>query len=627
MANQFTVEELGKRVKQRSGGKLDGFSDAEVGQRVYSRSPEQFKGLIVEPETTTRKPRLLENLGAKLKERVATALEGVGAMNRGEQGGLRTFVQAEGQAAGFVNDLLSEAAGGAFRLLPNAIETPIRQAASDTIKAAVNTAPGRAVVRGGQAAANLYDREVAQKYPGLDRDVRAVANIASLIPVGKGAKVASEAGEQALRFGDDLSRAAGAATKNAIRTVDEVTSPIAQGAKRGFVRRIENIKTNRQAAKAKEVIEAELPETARKAVQSGVDIRDANFVANASTMVKERGREMIKKAKELVAGGKADPADVVGQEFLSKYKVVDAARKKAGKTLTKYAKQIPASRLKNVNTQILNKLKGIPGLENIKMRITRNGWDLDFRKTNLSRNKTAQSDIISALRDATKRDGQGLHRLRQELFDELNLKSSTRVKQVETLEDKALNGIRQALSDVLDASNDQYKALNSNYAFYENSLKGFRNKLKAVDGADEDILSMRLSEIARRLTSNASSDAQNILRQLEQAAQKAGVKNTVDIVDLQEMLNIVDSYYDIAKKTGFKKQSAEAIRTAIPSKRDLINKAGEYLLEKTADFRQSDAVRQKALETMLEMLEEAPKRLRGSVEVIPAAQRIRVRAQ
>jgi len=299
----------------------------------------------------------------------------------------------------------------------------------------------------------------------------------------------------------------------------------------------------------------------------------------------------------------AEPRQVVGKVFRDRITAVDSARKAAGQELSKYAAAIPDEKLANVRYNILDRIKEVPGLENAQMKLINGKHQLDFKNTLLEGDDAAIKELTDYFNTAASKKAQGMHLYRQKLFEDLGLKSSTRVKPIESTNDKAIEAIRKGLSDTLDGANDQYKAVNKKYATLENAMKDVRAKLKPVKGAEGDILNLKLAQLSRRLTSNADADMRALLAQIEAAAKSVGFDDGLDVVQLQEILNIIDKYFDIAPQTGFSKQITKGVTESLPmSKRDLMSKALERIVEKTIDPRSSDVVRQKVIKDLIEEL-------------------------
>lgn len=178
---------------------------------------------------------------------------------------------------------------------------------------------------------------------------------------------------------------------------------------------------------------------------------------------------------------------------------------------------------------------------------------MDFKNTTLATSLTKsdrnaiQKVFTSAIKDST---GKQKHLLRQELFEILGGKKKALTNITDTQE-KAFDAIRKGLSDVLEMKNPQYKALSNEYRKIIQPLSEMRRFMKSLPDATEDILDMKAGLLARRLTSNAQSNPQ--IRQMLRNLDKATGGKTADSVEaMQDLYNILDKYYNIAGKTGFK---------------------------------------------------------------------------
>lgn len=189
-------------------------------------SAKKSKFAIPEP----KQPGFLSRVGSDLSKRVSNVKEifSDAKEDNGVASGffrpLESGIRAVGQVAGGVGDVIGQAGVSGFRALPDSIENPIRQVGRDVMQ----TGAGETI---GQAA-QKYENW-AQKNPRAAKDLEGIVNIASLLPVGKGAQVAGKGavagtkavGRGAVRAGEgvaDLGRLG--MTKAA-----DVVSPIERG--------------------------------------------------------------------------------------------------------------------------------------------------------------------------------------------------------------------------------------------------------------------------------------------------------------------------------------------------------------------------------------------------------------
>lgn len=148
--------------------------------QTTSALPEQQPGVIVPaPEQG-----VVSRLGEDLSGRARTAAEALTQAATGEINPLRGLLRVGGAAAGGVGDILG---AGLSAITPDFIEKPLGAAVGDAVGAGLETPVGRGLM---------------SAYQGLDpelrKDLEAGANIASLVPIGKGVGLAAKAGKEAI---------------------------------------------------------------------------------------------------------------------------------------------------------------------------------------------------------------------------------------------------------------------------------------------------------------------------------------------------------------------------------------------------------------------------------------------
>jgi len=571
-----------------------------VSERVTGKMP-TIKSIPLASEQPEKMKPFTERVGEDLKVR-GEALKDTFKRSGEDLNPLSVGIRNVGDVIGGVGDVVGESIISAASYLPE----PIKKGAASAVSNILETPIGKFGIEAAKKGIEKY-ADFKLEHPDAARDIESVANIASIFPIEK---AFSTGGRAALKGIGRVIPKAKAVTKSAEVIVDTSKSLVSKSKtaasylKEGIETKVKNVAVNKKAKRILvERIKKSVPKV-QDAVKSGIDIKDANIISNLNRNVLKKGEEAIDIAKKVVLGDtKRHPKEVMGKEFLNKYRKVENLRKSAGARLGEYTKNIKNIKPKDARFTIFNRIKEVPGLEGLTAKLTNKGYVLDFTNTTLSRNKTAQKEILSTWNDAAGRKALGMHNLRQELFEDMGRKSATMIKKIEGTDDKAMEAIRKGLSDILDNSNSQYKSLNSKFVVYENSLKKVRRALKPVEGANDEIIGKRLSQLARRLTSNADADVSFALNQIEGALKTAGIKSDIDLEELQELLNIIVKIFNVEKSTGFAKQIEGGISKAIPiSKRDLLSKVVSETLENTADIRQTPAVIQEALENLIRNL-------------------------
>lgn len=128
-----------------------------------------------------------DRLGANLSKRQENDYASSQATKRGEQSQPEEILQDLGQGAGLVTDVAGEAIKSAVDALPNSVQRVGRSAARNYM----GSSAGQVVGDVAGAIAGQADQFV-QDNPRAARNIGAVANIAALAPVGKGAEAVLE---------------------------------------------------------------------------------------------------------------------------------------------------------------------------------------------------------------------------------------------------------------------------------------------------------------------------------------------------------------------------------------------------------------------------------------------------
>jgi len=172
----------------------------------------------------------LTKRGAKLDETLSRDAFGDDALHPALKG-----LDILGQGAGFATDILGDAVETAVDALPE----PVKEAGKAAGLAILNTEPGKAALSALEAGAEAWEGFKASN-PDTARAVEGVVNVASIIPVGAGAKaaatkVADTAGDivkTAKVAADDVAKA-GPAAREAVRdaadAAGDIFNPIDKG--------------------------------------------------------------------------------------------------------------------------------------------------------------------------------------------------------------------------------------------------------------------------------------------------------------------------------------------------------------------------------------------------------------
>ena len=502
------------------------------------------------------------------------------------------ILQTVGQGAGFVGDVVSE--------LP--IIKQITGLAGKGISALSETAPIKAV---GEAISPVTQKAV-ETWESLPEDTRknleAVVNIGSLIPIGKGAvggvKGAIKAGEKVVDIATPIVKGTGniiGSTYKTAKTLGTGIKELAISTAKGTKNIPERIATNvAEKQVTRNAIKSLPTQTARKAVENGVDIKDIKSIYSIPKSQKPVARKLLQNIEDFESGKtKIRPEETIGKPMIARIKELESTRGKVGNKLGKVADSLGEVSNKESFPVVFKELKKVSGLNGLT--VNKKGV-LDFSNTGLTTaetladRKAIQNIFNSAVKGGT---GKQKHLLRQELFEVLGGKKKSLTNLTATQE-KAYEAIRKGLSNVLDTKNTSYKALNKQYATLSRPLQDIRKFLKDTGGLDDDILNMKAGILARRLTSNAPSgvDIKAALRAMDKATKVAG-KSQLKIEGLQDLYNTLNKYYDIAGGTTIEK----AVQTGVEKATGGIT---ETLLNVASEFAgKTKAVQRKAIEEAL----------------------------
>ena len=293
---------------------------------------------------------------------------------------------------------------------------------------------------------------------------------------------------------------------------------------------------------------------------------------------------------------KVNPIEIVGKPIVRKVKQLDADVKKFGTELNEVAGNLKGKAVKyydNLKSQLDTGLDtlGIKRIDDIKG--TELDDTLDFVGSDLEGlGKANQNVIINVYRRFNgAKDANDLHRLKKFIDENVDFGKSAEGFTAST--ERLLKNWRKQIDGALDNEFPAYKKVNDELSARLGPLKDMQKLMKGIDPNSEDLLEMSAGLLARRLTSNAVSNPKirQILRKMDEATAVKG-KVGLDTELLQDFYNILEKYYDISAKTGFKGQVKGAIEQASNVQGIIIDGVKKF-------GGKSDAVRKKAIEDFL----------------------------
>lgn len=537
-------------------------------------------------ETGTDLKNTAKKTFGKIKESVTPFFQG-------KQEGKETLYQAGGALAGGVSSAIGDVfKGTAKTVLPESAEQSIKSSIESTVSPVVKNTMDNPFV---QALMSRYEN----LDPDTKRNIDATLGFTSLATELVGGGLAKKPISTAVETGINVA-------KKGVNTVADVVSGVAkpitntitgvkdaaQLALEGASRVPGRIATNVAEKKAIQQTIKELPtDTARRAVQNGVDIRDVQILYNIPKEQKSVVAKLVKNVQDFESGAsKIDPMETVGQPFVNRLKTLQSQQSKIGKQLGEVADNLGDISEAESFFPVYDALKTTRGLEGLKLA---DDGTLDFADTVLATAETAsdRSAIQSIFNDAVKAStGKQKHLLRQELRESLGGKKRGGV-QITGTQENAYESIRRGLSNVLDNANPKYREVNTKYAKVSKPIDELVNILKSDKEGASDVLNLSGGILARRLTSAGIGNA-NVRRvlQLVDNATKVKGKTLTSVETLQDVMNVLGRYYDIAPRTGFKNLTQEALSGGI---KDFVSTAVGDVAGRT------DAVRKVALNNLL----------------------------
>lgn len=553
---------------------------------------EQAKAEGVQLPGRQQSPGFLDKVGSAVSERYGNiknelTSNQVTSPTNLQASGMEKVLRVAGQAAGAVGDIIGAGIGSAASTVNEMTGGAAGEASKAGASYILNTDLGKQGLNFAQQGMEKYS-EWKQANPNAAKDLEAVVNIASIIPIGKGAGVT-------LSGVEDVAKATTKGLTTAAKTVVEApivsgTGEVLKSAGRTLKTIPENIATNVGEMQAKEAVINSFPSTAgQNAIRKGVDIADATTLQNA--IKTPEAKTLIETIKNYAAGNKSvSPFEVVGKPIVNRLKTLDTQVKSYATQLDSVAKDLKGVSLTDVSkidTAVMD------GLNKLQVGIKKGG--LDFVGSSLegigSSGKIVDN-VFKRLQEA--RDAFDLHNLKK--YIDANVSYGKRVEGLDAGAERLLKTWRKAIDDTLDTQFIEYNKVNTELAKRISPLEDLKSILKNTDGLDTDLLSEKAGIIARRITSAAASNPEikQVLRNLDQFTSTTG-KTLGKIENLQDLYNTLNKYYDIAPKTGFQNLVKEGVNVG--------GGLTEQVIDKVKGFAGStNATRQKALENYLDEL-------------------------
>lgn len=453
--------------------------------------------------------------------------------------------------------LLGDVAGGITDIASSAVEPILKPVLEKIGETDIGGQAFKALSEGMNGWNNWKGQSQANERIG--KLIESVVNIADVVGVSKGASILKTESEKIAQTGIQT-------IKDTVETsIEKVASQpsiksgvgvVTEGAKDvgKFIQRIpDRLATSSLEKQRQNIILKSFEPDQQNAIRDGILVRDVSLIDSANPDELSLMQEMLGRAKRFEVDRKTEePSAVLGGLVQKRVSDLEGIRTIRGKKMGEIAKQIKTGEVleDEVQSSVIARLNSTPGLNGIS--VDERGI-LDFSDTVLSGalTKADRNIIQKAFLDVRGRNPYQLHTLRQELFEVLGGKKRANVQLTDTQEN-ALEAIREGLADVLEGVNKEYKSASRSYREVMEPLKKLRKFYQGLEGADRDILDERAALLARRLTSNAVSapEIRKLFSDIDGILITEGKKTPVSLDRMQDFLNALDRYFDIARDTS-----------------------------------------------------------------------------
>lgn len=184
----MNLQEFGQTIKQKYP-QYQSIDDTQLANKIIEKYPE-YKSRITE---TAQEKGFLSNVGEDLSKRGQSIKETFKQTASGQINPLETGIQTVGAVAGGVGDVIGQGLiSTAKAVLPKSAE----QAIASGVSKLATTKPVQNVLSGYESWKGLH--------PEAAKNLESVVNIASLLPIGKGAQIGAKAVETAAKTGEKL---------------------------------------------------------------------------------------------------------------------------------------------------------------------------------------------------------------------------------------------------------------------------------------------------------------------------------------------------------------------------------------------------------------------------------------
>ena len=487
----------------------------------------------------------------KIAERVTTPKEGK-VMG---QNPISTGIQTVGTTIGIAGDI-------GFDVLESVTPQPIKDLLSQGLQSALETAPGEEVMK----FADSYTKW-SEKHPQAAADISGLINIASLIPVGRGAqvgaKIGTKIGTQALEGVTDV-------TKKGIKNITD--TKIVRGAQQITGEASERFSRGTKAITSEFARKAEiqkLPEPERAAIRAEVPDEVLSSVKFAAPETRPKYQQMIDKTLERISNPRGRikqvrPLEVPGKALVDAASMLSKELRKTGAQLGAVKRSLGGQEIDIPSTRqaLLN------DLDDIGLEISKSG------KVIAQKGVAVEDDIMEVMQEVqkyiggspgkiiSKVDARNLDRFRVYLRKSFTKKGVPLQGRARGLADK----YRSALLDDISTVSSDYADFARRYSEQYQAIEEFTNLL-GYKGSLEDITekALKAGEVSRRVLGNAADRPRTVIDTLIEEAEKVGYKNASDVYELIQFADDLEKLADIIPSGSLAGQ-VERAGTSVVSK-------------------------------------------------------------
>lgn len=540
-AGQNPESDFAKNLEQLASS---GALDVEATKYGVDLSPFKVKPVeeTIEKDFTGKVTEDLNKRGTQIKESFEQVQEE--GLKRAPEAVLRTG----GALAGGFLDIIGES-------ISSAVPDSLKESAKSKAVELLSTPDGQKAVEAMQKGAEAYSTW-AKENPNLSKDLESVANIASVIPMVKGAKMVGgsvlEASKAVTRPVRDMT--VGLATKGTRKAKDLATGVDSTVLSETIASPEVNAFVTSNPENVKAVSEA---------LKQGFEPKDVKFLSSIS----DTDRQSIREMKELAEKASQDiriqerPIDIVGKNGMTTLKSIQNINSKAGAEVDSTARALAGNVVDT--TKLSDDALNILSDSGIKITLGNNGKNtFDFSQSIFKKTPAVVKTLERALSDMPNlsSDAYDLHKFKKSLDEVVNFGTAG-----EGLSGKAqgiLKQIRGLADDTLDNNFDAYNKANTDFR----KTRELLDEAHGIIGKNTDFFTKQggqdFGQALRSLFSNNKTRGRltTFLDNLQKTADEYKVSTGHNLTDQALFTQILESVYGTQATTGLQGELTKALK-------------------------------------------------------------------